>query len=158
MSNSTVALAATNGGIIRVNRQTRPVYPDWMFVHPKLQATGPAKYDLSEVEHWLHPRQMGAGQVMAEVVYEHLMDNRMLESCLSVRDGEEIRKQGIDVFRRFFGNNLLFLWKSVAKPVSPDYDFSRVPFLMDFGDELVLDWYLLTHSMSAGYLAGRLAQ
>jgi hypothetical protein len=63
-----------------------------------------------------------------------LLRNNMLDSCLGLRDGEEIQKKGIAVFHKFFGSNALFLWKSV---VGDRGDGLHVPFLTGLGDEVV---------------------
>jgi hypothetical protein len=120
--------------IICVDRSIRPLYPYWvkMVMHPDLEATGADTYDLATIEPWLHERQKNGGKVVGNRIYEHLLSNSMLDSCLGLRDGEEIQNKGIAVFRKFFGGKALFLWKSV---VADRGDGFHVPFLTELGDE-----------------------
>ncbi len=125
--------------IIHVDRVVLPVYPDWMekVIHPELEAHGPAQYDLANVELWLHEGQKNGKWTQGSNIYAHLKENGMLESCLSLRDGEEIKKNGIVAFRKFFGGKAVFLWKSVVQRC-----IGRlwVPYICDDGDEVVVYW------------------
>ena len=125
--------------IIRVDRKVRPVYPDWMkrVMYPKLEAVGPAEYDLVKVELWLHDGQKNLGLVKGLDIYEHLKNNRMLNSCLGLRDGEEIKKKGVAVFRKFFGGQAIFLWASV---MLSRCGYLYVPYLIGSGGAVLLRW------------------
>lgn len=125
--------------IVRVDRSIRPVYPDWMklVMHPELEPTGPAEYDLATIDPWLHDGQKNGRSMEGHKLYEYLKENGMLESCLSLRDGEEIQKKGIAVFRKFFQGKAVFLWKSVVQ--NRDGDF-RVPYLCKTGGWVVMGW------------------
>jgi hypothetical protein len=81
---------------ICVHRSILPVYPNWvkMVMHPDLEAAGPDKYDLATIEPWLHDGQKNGGRVVGNRIYEHLQRNNMLDSCLGLRDGEEIQGKG----------------------------------------------------------------
>src|SRR6202023_22644 len=91
--------------LIRVDRSTPVVYPHYWWLknvaHPEFQAKGPPEYDLATVELWLHKGQERArrvagnlikGQkkgrgVTGSLIYEHLLKNNMLVSCLGFADG-----------------------------------------------------------------------
>lgn len=124
--------------IIRVDRSIRPIYPDWvqMVMHPEFENTGPAEFDLAEVEQWLHNKQK-QGVVEGNVIYQFLKDNDMLKTCLGLRDGEEIQKKGIDLFRRFFKGKAVYLWKSVVQGRGGRL---YVPCLRGGGSEVLVDW------------------
>jgi len=128
--------------LIRVDRSIRPVYPYWVktVMHPELEPTGLAEYDLTSVALWLHDGQKNGRSMKGNKLYEYLKDKKMLERCLSLRDGEEIQKKGIAVFRKFFQGKAVFLWKSVVQ-----YRFGhlRVPFLCESDGKVVVGWYWL---------------
>ena len=158
MSNHGTALS--DDTIIRVDRSTPVVYPRYWWLknvaHPEFQAKGPPEYDLATVELWLHKGQESArrvagnlikGQkkgrgVTGSLIYEHLLKNNMLVSCLSFADGLEIQKKGILVFRKFFNGKGLYLWNSVAEDLR---DGLQVSFLAELGDEVVMGWRWLGH-------------
>jgi hypothetical protein len=125
--------------MIRVGRYVRPVYPDWVkkVLHPELEKTGPAEYDLSCVEQWLHEGQKNGGWVKGRVIYEHLKNEKMLETCMSLRDLEEIQRKGIEPFRKFFKGRVVFAWKSV---VQDDIGGLDVPYLYEYSGKVVLNW------------------
>ena len=109
MSNHGTALS--DDTIIRVDRSTPVVYPHYWWLknvaHPEFQAKGPPEYDLATVELWLHKGQESArrvagnlikGQkkgrgVTGSLIYEHLLKNNMLVSCLGFADGLEIQRR-----------------------------------------------------------------
>jgi hypothetical protein len=158
MSNHGTALS--DDTIIRVDRSTPVVYPHYWWLknvaHPEFQAKGPPEYDLATVELWLHKGQESArrvagnlikGQkkgrgVTGSLIYEHLLKNNMLVSCLGFADGLEIQKKGILVFRKFFNGKGLYLWNSVAEDLR---DGLQVSFLAELGDEVVMGWRWLGH-------------
>ena len=139
---------------------TPVVYPHYWWLknvaHPEFQAKGPPEYDLATVELWLHKGQESArrvagnlikGQkkgrgVTGSLIYEHLLKNNMLVSCLGFADGLEIQKKGILVFRKFFNGKGLYLWNSVAEDLR---DGLQVSFLAELGDEVVMGWRWLGH-------------
>lgn len=130
--------------IIRVDRSIRPVYPDWVktVMHPELEPTGLVEYDLSIIDPWLHDGQNNGRSMGGNKLYEYLKEQKMLESCLSLRDGEEIQKKGIAVFRKFFRGKAVFLWKSV---VQDRHGYWYVPYLCEYGDQVILDWSCLDY-------------
>ena len=158
MSNQGTALS--DDTIIRVDRSTPVVYPHYWWLknvaHPEFQAKGPPEYDLATVELWLHKGQESARRVASNLIkgqkkgrgvtgsliYEHLLKNNMLVSCLGFADGLEIQKKGILVFRKFFDGKGLYLWNSVAEDLR---DGLQVSFLAELGDEVVMGWRWLGH-------------
>ena len=132
--------------IIRVDRSVRSVYPEWVkkVMHPVLEGTGPAEYDLAKVEQWFHDEQK-KGVVVGNRIYEHLKSNKMLDSCLGLRDLEEIQKKGVTFFRKPFKGKAVFAWKSVVLGRGGNLS---VPCLVGLGGGVVLDWYWLDHDWS----------
>ncbi|HUO56106.1 MAG TPA: hypothetical protein VMU27_01580 [Candidatus Paceibacterota bacterium] len=121
----------------------RPVYPAWMKrkVTPELEAKGPAEYDLSIVELWLHDSQKNRDFPKGWQIYDHLLkSNGMLESCLGLRDGLAIGQKGIEVFHKFFGDNTVFLWASVLQHLNGRL---VVPCLIDYCREVLVGFRFL---------------
>ncbi|HEX8993633.1 MAG TPA: hypothetical protein VF803_00075, partial [Candidatus Paceibacterota bacterium] len=63
--------------LIRIDRAASLTYPDWMkeVMHPELEHTGPAEYDLTKVEQWLHDGQKNGKTMCGNAIYEHLKSN-----------------------------------------------------------------------------------
>lgn len=133
---------------IRVNRSVRPVYPDWAATawtgndgFMKLEAAGPSKYDLAKVILWRHDLQTDGHEILGEELYQYLRENQILESCLSLHDGEAIQKKGVDLFRQCFGNKTVLLAKStLMHRVNCGLD---MPCLFEKNDEVVIGWVWL---------------
>jgi len=125
--------------LIRVDRSIRPVYPDWVetVMHLELEPTGPVEYDLGTVDLWLHYRQKNGPSLAGYKPYEYLKKKKLLEVCLSLRDGEEIQKKGIAVFRKFFQGKTVPLWKSIVQARSGGL---RVPYLCEHDGMVVMRW------------------
>lgn len=144
--------------IIHVDRTQKPDYPSWLkkVMHPELEAQGPVEYDLANVEQWHHDGQKGGKWIEGNKIYARLKenDNELLKTCLTLRDGEEIKKNGVEAFRKFFKGKALFLWGSVVQ--SGD-GYLYVPYLHDDGDEVVVSWGRLDYGWRDSYPAGRLA-
>ena len=142
--------------LIRVDRTIKPVYPDWLkkVMHPELEAQGPAEYDLANVEQWLHDGQKNGKWIEGNKIYAHLKDNDLLKTCLTLRDGEEIKKNGVEAFRKFFKGKALFLWGSV---VQNDDGVLYVPYLSGVGGKVVVRWLGLVYGWGVSNPAGRLA-
>lgn len=142
--------------IIRVNRSVKSAYPDWMkkVMHPDLETTGPAEYDLATVQLWLHEGQQGGNWAKGQRIYDHLKSNNMLEGCLGLADGLAIQQKGIEVFRKFFAGKAVFLWKSVVRDRGGDL---HVPFLLGHGGGVVVDWNWLGVDWSGFSPAARFA-
>ncbi|MES3005966.1 MAG: hypothetical protein V4664_03405 [Patescibacteria group bacterium] len=139
--------------LIKVDRTVKPVYPDWVkdVLHPDLEANGPAEYDLANVDQWLHDKQK-TGRIVGNDLYAHLQKEDMLKTCLTLRDGEEIRKNGIEAFRKFFKGKALFLWGSVVRRRGGSL---RVPYLCDDGGGVVIFWDWLGSDWDDSNPAGR---
>jgi hypothetical protein len=77
--------------LIHVDREAPLRYPDWKkdVLHPELEHTGPADYDLADIvpNLWLHDGQKDGKTVRGQIIYDHLVANNMLESCLGLADG-----------------------------------------------------------------------
>ena len=136
---ATLAPEAPLDTLIHVDRSIRPVYPDWvkLVMHPELESTGPVEYDLGAVDLWLHDVQKNGQRIEGHKLYEYLKEKKILERCLSLRDGEEIQKQGIEIFRKYFGDKAVSLWKSVVQNRNGDLN---VPYLVEYGGQVVLYW------------------
>jgi hypothetical protein len=85
------------------------LYPEWVtkVMHPELEGTGPAEYDLAKVEQWF-PDEQKRGVMVGNRIYEHLKSINMLDSCLGLRDLEEIQKKGVAFFREPFKGKVVF--------------------------------------------------
>ena len=143
--------------IIRVDRSLRPTYPEWVRIvmHPELEATGPAEYDATSLEQWLHDGQKNGGWVKGEKIYEHLEEKKMLESCLGLVDLIAIQAKGIDFFRQHFAGKAVFAWKSVVRGRNDDLG---VPYLYGVGGEVVLGWFWLGNDWDGSLPARRFAK
>jgi len=146
---------ATIDSIIRVDHSICPVYPDWVkkVMHPELEAAGPAEFDISQVEQWLHPDQ-ARGTVKGKVIYEYLKDNDMLKTCLGLSDLLAIQKKGIAFFRKHFADKAVFGWKAVV--LSRDGNL-RVPSLIESEGKVLVYWRWLDYAWDSDYPALRLA-
>ncbi|OGF76479.1 hypothetical protein A2926_00740 [Candidatus Giovannonibacteria bacterium RIFCSPLOWO2_01_FULL_44_40] len=124
--------------IIRVDRSVKPSYPDWMkkVMHPKLELTGPAEYNLNAVELWLHNDQK-TGAVRGHTIYKHLQKDNALADCLGLADLLAIQAKGIAVFRKLYASKAVFGWKSVVRHRHGNL---FVPCLCGRGDGVVLHW------------------
>lgn len=145
-----------NDNIIRVDHSVRPSYSDWVktVMHPELENTGPAEYDISTVEQWLHEKQKNGGCIEGNEIYTHLKKIGILKTCLGLRDLEEIKKKGIAFFREHFQDKAVFGWKGVVR----DRDGSLIaPCLCDDGGKVVLLWFWLGDDWSGDDPALRLA-
>ena len=118
--------------LICVDRAIRPTYPDWVkeVLHPELENSGPAEYDASQLEQWLHDSQKNGGWVKGQVIYDHLVATDTLKDCASLRDLEEIQKKGVYFFRKYFQGKAVYGWKSVVR--SADGSLC-VPYLYERG-------------------------
>ena len=142
--------------IIRVDRSKKPTYPDWMMeiIHPGLELTGLAEYDISKVELWLHPSQQNGKCTNGQIIYDYLLKKMILAGCLNLQDLLAIQAKGIVFFRKYFRGNALFGWKSVVRS---DGGGLRAPYLYERGGKVVLDWHWLENNWGDNDPAGRLA-
>lgn len=125
--------------IICVDRSVRPSYPDWVktVMHPDLEPTGPAEYDITTVKQWLHDGQKDGKWIEGNKIHTHLKETDTLKTCLGLRDLEEIQKKGIVFFRKHFQSKAVFAWKSVVLSRVGDL---LVPCLCEGGVEVVMFW------------------
>ena len=146
----------TPASTVRIDRSVRPIYPDWVekVLHPELEKTGPAEFDVSKLKLWLHKDQKGGKWLKGQKIYEHLKDNDMLESCLGLADLIAIQAKGITFFRQHFADKAVFGWKSVVR--LRDGSLSA-PYLCYVGGKVVLHWFWLGYDWSGSGPALRLA-
>lgn len=130
---------------IIVQRFIRPSYPGWMdeALYEDLEkATGPGAYDIASVVPWLHDGQKNGGRMTGRDIHDYLKRTDALETCLGLRDLEEIQKKGVVFFRKYFKGKAVFAWKGVVRGRN---GFLYVPYLYDDGAGVVLCWYWLGH-------------
>ncbi len=141
--------------IIRVDRMIRPIYPDFVkeVKYPELELTGPAEFDVTKLERYLHPKQVD-GYATGNEIQEDLIAKKMLEGCLGLADLQAIQARGIGFFRKHFSGEAPFGPKSVVLNRRGDLS---VPYLFERGDEVKLRWYWLGHNFNSNNPALRLA-
>jgi len=106
--------------VIHVDRTVAPARPDWMKtpLHPELELTGPAEYDLkTNMDISFLPGQ-GDAKFTGLDAYEHLKSNNLLEGCLGLADGLALRERGIKAYVKFFESKdgaVVALWTGVFK-------------------------------------------
>jgi hypothetical protein len=90
--------------VLHVDRTIHPVYPEWMKppLHPELELTGPAEYDLKTNMDISFIAGQGNGTFTGLDAYEHLKSNNLLDGCLGLADGYAIRERGAKAFSKFF--------------------------------------------------------
>ncbi len=104
--------------VLHLDRTVAPAHPEWMKtpLHPELELTGPAEYDLkSSMDMSFLPGQ-GDGKFTGLDAYEHLKTNNLLDGCLGLADGLAIQERGVKAFSKFFeakDSAVVALWKSV---------------------------------------------
>ena len=143
--------------LVRVDRSVKPTYPDWFkkLEHPELECSGPTEYNLQTgVEQWLHDQQK-CGSVQGNTIHTHLKKDNALASCLNLQDGLAIQAKGIAVFRKLFGGKAVFLWGSV---VQYRHGHLFVPYLCEYGDEVMVYWYWLGYLFDSIYPALRFSK
>jgi len=142
--------------IIRVDRSVQPTWPDFVkeVLHPELQSVGPAEYDLSQVELYLHDGQKDGKSMKGAKLYEHLKETDSLKNCLGFQDALEIQKKGIATFRKFFGNKVVICWKSVVRGSD---GYLGVPYVYGSGGEVVVSWDWIGSDFDVYLPAARLA-
>lgn len=138
------ASASEGGTIIYVDRSLKPSYPDWVkeVIHPELECTGPAEFDLSKVEQYLYGNQKMCGYETGNAIYAHLKESKLLESCFNLQDLLAIQATGVEVFRTHFEGKAVFAWKSVARH---RYAYLGVPYLCESDDRVTLRWLWLDY-------------
>lgn len=124
--------------IIHVNRSIRPEYPDFVkeVKYPELELTGPADFDVTKLERYLHPKQVN-GYAVGNEIHEELIVKKMLEGCLGLTDLKAIQARGIGFFRKHFAGKAVFGWKSVVLYSNGNL---YVPYLCENDDSVELHW------------------
>ncbi len=124
--------------VIHVDRSIRPEYPDFVkeVKYPELELTGPADFDVTKLERYLHPKQVN-GYATGNEIHEELIAKKMLEGCLGLADLKAIQARGIGFFRKHFAGKAVFGWKSV---VLDGYGRLYVPSLCEGGGKVGLGW------------------
>jgi hypothetical protein len=133
--------------IVRVARSVRPTYPDWVdkVMNPELEGSGPTKYDLAkQISLSFFDDLKVVGVTKGDIIYGYLKEHDILKTCLSLRDGEEILKKNVTVFRKIFGRRGVFLWKSAVWQDGVGNGL-YVPYLYEFKSEIVNEVKLSWH-------------
>ncbi len=105
-----------------VNRAVLPTYPecadeDWLHApdFKALEHSGPAIYNLSDLELWYHEQQKAPGSsVSGQIVYNTLLYHSWHKRSLGLVDGLAIQTLGAEVYARYFPGLLIPLWRSVV--------------------------------------------
>ena len=142
--NTTTATKPTTSGLytIKVDRSVKPRYSEDLvkkFIYPDIQCKGPFEfeYDLEkDVVLWFYHDQDKI-VVSGEVILKQLKDKNGLVNHLGLKDAMAIQEKGIAFFRKFFGGNSVFFWKSIIRDVDSDVS---VPYLFENHEEVVLGW------------------
>lgn len=136
--------------IITVNRTIYPIYPDWVdqewlnaptFI--ALECTGPSQFNVGNLAQWFHEDQK-RGVMNGKIIYRYLKKHNMMETCLGLRDLEEIQKKGSEFFRKYFqGKKLVFGMKSVVRSRRGSL---RAPCLCESDGQVHLGWRWLINN------------
>lgn len=132
--------------MVHVDRIDRLIYPDWFagLEHPELGNVGLAEYNASELVIWFAPGQENV--IGGMQIYNYLIENSLLSTCVGLADLIEIQKKGICLFRENWKSQTITGWRSVAHDHNGDL---RVPALCVYGNELILQWNWLNHNWTA---------
>jgi hypothetical protein len=107
------------------------------FLEVDLENKGPDKYDLSEIELFVHPEQVEKFYCDGTDLYSFLLESGKIENCLSLQDGLAITQKGIFLFKKFFEGNKLFLWKSA---IMDSHGLMFVPYASAGTDNIGIGW------------------
>lgn len=136
--------------IIRPDYVTPLVYPEGSQpLH--LEDVGPAEHNLSALGLVL-PEEVFPGAASWVQAYPSLLQNGEIESYLGLRDGRELMKLDIKVFREFTGDRPVVLLKGV---VLLRDGVLHVPFLCEGGGRVVVGWDRLHYDWSSHFPAAR---
>lgn len=138
-----------------MDRTAALVYPDWVdkVLYPELEKTGPDRFYVTNLERWLHPKQV-KGVVEGNEIHDDLKNKNLLEGCLGLAELEAIRKRGVVFFRKYFPGQTPFGWRSVVQIRSGGL---HVPCLVESGGEVVVIWVWLGNLWPSRRPALRLA-
>jgi hypothetical protein len=144
--------------LIKVDRANRPTYPPEIkkIMHPELENQAPAEYDLLSINPWLHDKQSTRRDrfIGGEELYSFLKGNNdtLLKTCLTLLDGEQIKRSNPVDFATIFSHRPLFLWASIAEFQD---GLLYVPCVCDSGGWLTIFWRKLNHGFFEDCPAGR---
>jgi len=141
--------------LVQVNRSVGPAYPDWVkeLLHPELETVGPAEFNVTELECWLHPDQV-EGVVKGNDIYQLLKRENLIKGCLGLADLLAIQKRGIAFFRKYFAEKAVFGWKSVVRDRIGNLN---VPYLVVHEGKVIVNWDWLDCSWDSNDPALRFA-
>src|SRR3989344_3499982 len=134
--------------IIRIDRSTPSTYPMWVrkVIHPELGTLGPAEFDVSKLDQWLHPGQVN-GEVAGPVIFTYLERAEILSYHLCLRDLKEIKKRGGPFFRRYFRGKAIYGWRSAVEDV---HGHVKIPYLVENSNaQEIQNWGLLAGNWNA---------
>jgi hypothetical protein len=112
--------------------------PGYTLSDTALEFLGPNKFDLAELEQWLHPDQKNSGPLNGEPILTLLRESGLLTRCLGIREYDSIARAGIHIFRRFFHGKVLYFWRGLAWDREGNL---RVPCLFDGVDRVGKGWH-----------------
>ena len=106
-------------------------------MHPELEVVGPAKFDVSKLLLFKHPK---SGFIDANTEYERLKEKNMLKFCFGLYELYTFQdtKKGVVLFDKYFGSVALLGWKSVAKN---KYDGKLYVPALTWNNGPMLYWY-----------------
>lgn len=111
--------------------------------NPELKfENGPMEYDLGDTELWRHKEQKPKLTVSGTDIYNHLIDTEEIKLCMGLSDGVAIQFKGGKFFANAFGDNKVYLWKSVKKSSSDDLKLAYLS--LDYKREVSIDWDYLS--------------
>ncbi|MDO8566869.1 MAG: hypothetical protein Q7R58_01810 [bacterium] len=135
--------APTLDTVVRIPCIARPAYPSGIVervMHPDLQNTGPAEYNLrTDVRQWSYDGPKDS-VVTGRSVYDYLDTRDEISNCLGLLDSVEINGKGAPVFSEVFGDNVIFFLRSTIQHSNGNL---CAPFLSKRGNEMKTGWYWL---------------
>jgi hypothetical protein len=143
--------------IVRVDRSTEPALPELAisFVRPDLQAIGPSRYGLYDIELYLPEKQKGCGHLPGNEVYCHLKREVCVKRTLALglHDALAIRDQitELSVYRKYFRYKTVYCWKSVIESCG---ERSFVPFFCWGNGAVTVEWTCLDVELQSDCPAG----
>ena len=142
--------------IIQIDRLAKVPYPEWVreALDPEFEHTGAITYDLTDVHLWLHDDQRDDKLTRGDNVYDYLKSKDLLNSCLGLADGLAIKKKGAIVFNEVFGDNAVFLWRSVVRGHNGRV---AVPYIYVNDGRVVQYWSWIGNGWISRHPAARLA-
>lgn len=133
------------GNRIYVDRSIRPSYPRFVgrILYEEWEKFAPTEYDISQVKLSFCIGQSGDGKIRGSKIHATLRENNNLGICLGLRDLEEIKKKGVNFFKKHFRDQKLFAWKGVACEL--DGNELAAPYLCvnnyhDIGERIEVYW------------------